>query len=108
MRRWQRPRQNYPARGCGRRARGSERARGSDHDGGDRGPWRRYSAQKFEYYYSGAEAFAIVPAKRSASRDDDFLLLHTPPELVRLRQAMREAAGVGAVAAPVGQFLEAH
>jgi hypothetical protein len=35
-------------------------------------------------------------------------LLHAPQELVRLRQAMREAAGVGAVAAPVGQFLPAH
>src|ERR1700719_3739163 len=35
-------------------------------------------------------------------------LLHTPPELVRLRQTMCEAAGVGAVAAPVGQFLPAQ
>ena len=32
-------------------------------------------------------------------------LLHAAQELVRLRQAVREAAGVGAVAAPVGQFL---
>src|SRR6185369_448050 len=35
-------------------------------------------------------------------------LLHAAQELVRLRQAVREAAGVGAVAAPVGQFLGAH
>src|SRR5579863_1931848 len=35
-------------------------------------------------------------------------LLHGPSELVRLRQAMREAAGVGTVAAPAGQFLEGH
>src|SRR6478609_7866451 len=39
---------------------------------------------------------------------DDGVLLHAAPELVRFRQAVREAAGVGAVAAPVGQFLGTH
>ena len=32
-------------------------------------------------------------------------LLHAAQELVRLRQAVREPAGIGAVAPPVGQFL---
>src|SRR5947207_9560483 len=35
-------------------------------------------------------------------------LLHAAQKLVRLGQAVREAAGVGAVAAPVGQFLHGH
>src|SRR5258708_40235210 len=35
-------------------------------------------------------------------------LLHAAVELVRLRQAMGETAGVGAVAAPVRQFLPGH
>ena len=37
-----------------------------------------------------------------------YRLFHPPAELVRLRQAARKAAGVGAVAAPVGQFLPAY
>jgi hypothetical protein len=45
-----------------------------------------YSACEVEYYY---------------------ILLHAPAELVRFRQAVRETAGVGAVAAPVGEFLPA-
>src|SRR5450755_3903546 len=38
----------------------------------------------------------------------NFFLLHPAQKFVRLRQAMRKAAGVGAVAAPVGQFLKTH
>src|ERR1700682_691153 len=36
------------------------------------------------------------------------VLLHAAQKLVRLRQAVREAGGVGAGAAAVGQFLPAH
>src|SRR5882724_13686940 len=35
-------------------------------------------------------------------------LLHAAPELVRFRQTMSKPAGIGAVAAPVRQFLHRH
>src|ERR1700682_6301689 len=46
---------------------------------------------------------------KADGRADTFQnLLNAAPELVRLRQTVCEATGIGAVAAPVGQFLPAH
>src|SRR3977135_4199975 len=43
----------------------------------------------------------------SLSRDDEEELLHASSELVRLRKTFwRQAASVGAVAAPIGEFLD--
>src|ERR1700678_1968311 len=47
-------------------------------------------------------------AKNTLLRMSVSVLLHAAQKLVRLRQAMRQAAGVGAVASPIRQFLPAH
>src|SRR3954465_2409541 len=63
---------------------------------------------------SWASAATIRTADRSSLTFSGFPkaasspLLHAPAELVGLRQAGRQPAGIGAIAAPVRQLLHGH
>src|SRR5438552_1371057 len=74
-----------------------------------------YSWPPSEYYYSQRAMSSGSIVARSKLRPSHrkqaevkAQLLHRLVELVRFRQAVREPAGVGAVAAPVGEVLPAH